>query len=211
MPEQIETVCDECRTMRKTARTAKGLERLPKGWHRIETDGRPEVDAAFVRTYCEKCWNKKYVLRAVAIPVATALDATWPELWQEVRAAWKLTTQASNWMITELAKRDITRTSDMAKLPRPEPVSLYREATQRFPELPPQTIVALEHSIQGNAAPPCPPTATPYPCRSIRNRGTRASRTASPSYRSDWAIKTAKTAKDAIPSASARDRSSAGS
>jgi hypothetical protein len=111
--------------------------RLPRGWkhHRDQT-------------YCEQCWGERYLLRAIVIPVVSPVDASWEELNQSLDSMFRATTQASNWMVTELAKRDVKRQSSEAKIPRMPQVYLYPEAREQFPDLPPQSIAALEQSVQ---------------------------------------------------------------
>lgn len=60
---------------------------------------------------------------------------------------WTVTTQASNWMMTELYARDVRRGSGEEKMPAMKPVYLYPEARARFPELPSQTVAAMEQAV----------------------------------------------------------------
>jgi hypothetical protein len=87
------------------------------------------------------------VLRAIAMPVAEPLDDTWENLGKVMNSMWRLTTQASNWIVTELYARDIRRGSQ-AKMPSMVPVYLYPEIRERFPDLPSQTVAALERTVQ---------------------------------------------------------------
>jgi hypothetical protein len=95
-------------------------KRLPPGWHRDPADS----------PVCSSCWNERYLLRAVTIPVAGPVDGTWEELRESLRTAWQAATRLSNWAIRELAKADIVRTPEMKKLPRMAAVYLYPGARE---------------------------------------------------------------------------------
>ena len=73
----------------------------PTGWKKLG-------DA----TYCPQCWRKKYILRAITMPVSSPLDCSWDELRKALRSMWAQTTAASNWMMTELYARDVRRGSE---------------------------------------------------------------------------------------------------
>lgn len=130
--------CAGCRREAKTKLTPAGQSRIPQRWHRRKDE-----------IFCADCWSGRFILRAIALPVASPLDAPWEELWKACRMSWALTTQASNWMMTELAKHDVSRTKDMEKLPPLKTIALYAMARKRFSDLPAQTIVAIEHAVQG--------------------------------------------------------------
>ena len=134
-PELI-IVCADCGASRRAGPTSKGGPRTPAGWKRR---GRER--------YCARCWSRRYVLRAVAIPVAEPLDSTWEDLRAALGEMWALTTAASNWMMTELYARDVRR-ADQDKMPPMAGVYLYPDARAQFPGLPPQSIVAVEHACQ---------------------------------------------------------------
>src|ERR1035441_6419496 len=83
-------------------------------------------------TYCPQCWRKKYILRAITMPVASPLDCSWEELRKALRTMWAQTTAASNWIMTELYARDMRRGSE-EKMPPMARVCLYPQARARFP------------------------------------------------------------------------------
>jgi hypothetical protein len=87
------------------------------------------------------------VLRAIAMPVVEIMNGTWEEFRVALRQMWATTTQAANWMMTELYARDVRRTSEPKLLPMPR-VYLYPEARARFPQLPSASIAALEQATQ---------------------------------------------------------------
>jgi hypothetical protein len=111
-------------------------DRLPQGWKRRGGE-----------IFCSACWRKKYILRAVTIPVASPLDCSWDELQTSLHSMWATTTAASNWMLTEMYARDIRRTGATDKLPPMPRVYLYPEARIRFPALPSQSVAALEQAV----------------------------------------------------------------
>jgi hypothetical protein len=128
--------CADCAISRAIKATRKGQPRTPTGWKKLD-------DAV----YCPQCWRKKYVLRTIAIPVASPLDCSWDELRSILRTMWRQTTAASNWMMTELYARDLRRGSE-EKMPPMARVYLYPEVRGRFPTLPSRTVCSLEQSVQ---------------------------------------------------------------
>jgi hypothetical protein len=111
-------------------------KRLPRGWKR---------QAEF--TYCANCWGSHYLLRSITLPVASPLDCGWKELRSMLHEMWAATTQASNWLLTELYTRDVRR-SDEARMPAMVNHYLYPEARDRFPCLPSQTVAALVEKVK---------------------------------------------------------------
>ena len=124
--------CSQC----ATTRTLKSITaRLPGGWKR---QGEAEI--------CSDCWRKRFILRAVTIPVASPLDMSWDEFGKALREQWKEITRASNWMVTEMYTRD-DRSRDKGKLQPMPRVYLYPETRRMFPALPSQTCAALEQAV----------------------------------------------------------------
>jgi len=111
-------------------------KRLPRGWKRQSES-----------VYCATCWNSLYLLRAVALPVASPLDCGWKELRATLHQMWAATTQASNWLMTEFYARDVRRGNE-AQMPAMPNVYLYPEARERFPVLPPRAIAALVQKVK---------------------------------------------------------------
>lgn len=80
-----------------------------------------------------------FVPRCVSIPLGKCLGrvpeksrdpfaATEPaEFWPVIHRAWRLATDTANAMVQELANRDVRRLPGVEKLPKWEPVDLYRE------------------------------------------------------------------------------------
>jgi hypothetical protein len=117
-------------------RTGKN-KRLPTGWKRHENV-----------VYCDTCWRQRYLLRAIALPVASPVEITWSALRNEIKALWVETTRCCNWMAMELYARDIRRGKDDVKMPPMPKVYLYPEARAAFPGLPAQSVAALEQAMQ---------------------------------------------------------------
>jgi hypothetical protein len=129
-------VCAECGASREVRPTKTGLARTPAGWkHHLEAH------------YCRTCWERAYILRTISIPVASPVETSWEELREALKPAWRLSTAASNWMMTELYARDVRRHGE-AKMPPMPRVYLYPEARERFPELPSQAVASLENACQ---------------------------------------------------------------
>jgi hypothetical protein len=61
---------------------------------------------------------------------------------------WAASTQASNWILTELYARDARRTGKEEKLPPMPKIYLYPELRERFPELPSQAVASLENTVK---------------------------------------------------------------
>lgn len=100
------------------------------------------------RLYCQKCWAKRYILRAVTIPVAGPVDGTWQELRESLRTCFRATTRLSNWAVSELAKADVVRTTEMERLPKMPHVYLYPGARSLVPEIDTGSTVAILHAVE---------------------------------------------------------------
>ena len=124
--------CTHCDAKTKT-------DRLAPGWHRDPAG----------KALCPKCWNARYILRAVTIPIAGPIDGTWKELRESLKIVWRAATRLSNWAVTELAKADIVRTAEMTKLPKPPKNYLYPGARAMAPEIDSGSVVAILHSVEG--------------------------------------------------------------
>lgn len=151
VPASVNAVCSYCSKERKTKADKRGGIKLPVGWKR-------EADAVV----CKECWQQRYVLRALTFQVASPQlpedeegaegdSEPRPSVWKEFEAAlrplWAETTEASNWMMTQLYVRDVRREGH-PKLPSMPPAYLYPEARILFPSLPPATVASLEQAIQ---------------------------------------------------------------
>jgi hypothetical protein len=122
--------CSQCEKQAK--RPKRGL---PRGWHRAKD------------LLCEVCWPKKYLLRAVTLPVRSPLDCSWEDLDALMKTMWRATTACSNWMISELRALD-EKQPRKDKFHRMPQLVLYASARERFPELPAQSVVSIEQAIQ---------------------------------------------------------------
>jgi hypothetical protein len=84
------------------------------------------------------------------MPVVEPISGAWTDFDEALAEMWRLTTQASNWMITELYARDVRRTEADEKMPPMPKAYLYPEARQLFSALPAQSIVSIEQAVQHN-------------------------------------------------------------
>jgi len=125
----------DCADCHKTTQA----KRLPPGWHRDHAG----------QAVCAKCWNARYILRAVTIPVVGPVDGTWEELRKALKTCFSGATRLSNWAVTELAKADVVRTPDMDALPKPNIPYLYPGAREIAPEVDSGSVVAILHAVQG--------------------------------------------------------------
>ncbi len=123
-----------------SAKTTKS-DRLPMNWKRRGEE-----------TFCRVCWCQRYVLRAIAMPVASPLNCDWKTLREAVKGMWRASTQASNWLMTELYARDVRRNGE-DKMPPMRPIddpapapSMYLRMRAEFPVLPSRTVASLIHS-----------------------------------------------------------------
>jgi hypothetical protein len=132
----VAVTCAACSVTRTVKPTKTGEARVPVGWKRQgET------------VYCGDCWRKRYILRAVALPVASPVGCTWEELRGDLKAMWRLTTAACNRIMTECYARDVRRGAE-AKMPPMPRVYLYPDLRKEFPALPSQTVASLEQTCQ---------------------------------------------------------------
>ena len=118
------------------AKEASIKKRLPTGWKHLADEYR-----------CGDCWQAQYMLRAVILPVVSPVDLEWSALREALKVLWRETTRASNWIVRELALRDVRREPGVAKMPPMPPVYLYPEIRQQFPALPSQTCAAIEQAV----------------------------------------------------------------
>ena len=125
-----ELACSDCLMQAKTSR-------LPGGWKRHGEE-----------IFCKTCWRKRYVLRAICIPVVSPVEGSWTELRAALKEMWSATTSASNWIATQCLVRDVVRPpGGDARMPALVRPYLYPELRQHFPGLPPQSVVSLERVV----------------------------------------------------------------
>ena len=111
---------------------------MPPGWHRDPAGN----------SLCGECWNSRYILRAVTIPISGPIDGTWPELRESLKTVWRAATRLCNWAVTELAKADVVRMPTMDKLPKPPKTYLYPGARAIAPEIDCGSVVAILHAVE---------------------------------------------------------------
>jgi len=116
--------------------SSKDINRLPQGWKKHKGV-----------VYCHRCWQERYTLRAITIPVVSPIDGDWPALRQALRPMFAAVTQLSNWLVTEMFIHDVRRDDSLDKMPPMPRMYLYPDARTRFPTLPSRTVASLEHSV----------------------------------------------------------------
>lgn len=126
-------------------------ERLPAGWKRT-ADG----------VSCASCWRSCFALRAITLPVAGPVctetpghkgsrPLAWPEFRERLKASWIATTQASNWMMRQLALVDpgIGEDGKIGKLPGSPATYYYPRVGELWPALTPRSRCSLEQAVKG--------------------------------------------------------------
>lgn len=136
---RIEARCQSCQTRVEVKATRKSQPRVPSGWHR-----RPKDNALL----CGNCWSRSYVLRAIAFPIASPVDASWPELRETLELCWMGSTSVSNWAVTHYRLQDVTRDSEMKHLPRLAPIYAYPRARDLYPDVDPSALAQLLRSTE---------------------------------------------------------------
>lgn len=121
--QKVDITCSVCSTVKATNKTAKDGARLPPSWKR-NVDGAP---------ICNTCWSRQYVIRAIAVPIATidgaatneARREAWKEFRTAVRGGWTNCRRVANWAIRELAKAEPAVDPQAPRLPKAAPIYLY--------------------------------------------------------------------------------------
>jgi hypothetical protein len=88
------------------------------------------------------------MVRSIIVPVAGPQGGSWEELRDALRTVWMETTRCANWMMTQLYLRDAAHSSQSVERGRMTRAYLYPEARVLFPDLPSQSISALEQRVQ---------------------------------------------------------------
>lgn len=139
MEEKTSIRCAGCGDERPAKPTREGDAKLPRGWRRTP-DASP---------YCPTCWDARYVLRAITVPVAGPAEGSWEDLRDALRAAFEASTAAANVTIQALARADAVRTPDLERLPPCPTPYLYPVVREAVPGLDPQSATALIRAIEG--------------------------------------------------------------
>jgi len=134
--KKVDIACDHCNRAMQVKPTAKGSPRLPRGWKRHDN------------VWCDKCWKNNWKLRAIAIPIAGPVDATWPDLRVALRTCWSASTRLANWATTQLYARDVRRQPGDEKMPPMPKIYLYPEAREQAPDMDPQSVASLLQAVE---------------------------------------------------------------
>jgi len=135
MSEEIKIRCCITGEERTTTPKVNGSPRLPRNWKWHNG-----------KIYSQKAWQQHYVLRSIVIPIAAPVGVEWPQLNEALKRAWRASTGLANWLMTELAKRDIIRTPEMTKMPAAPDIS-HAEISKQFPEMVAGTIAAMRQNL----------------------------------------------------------------
>lgn len=117
--------------------TAPPGPRLPRGWKRLPSG-----------PTCKRCLAARYLQRAVTIPIAGPVDATWIDFGAALREAWSATTACANWLVTELYVRDVRRQLGETTLAPMPHVYLYPEARAKFPQIAPINLTTILQQVE---------------------------------------------------------------
>jgi hypothetical protein len=86
MPPKLK--CEGCKAPGKPGR-------LPPGWKRVAE-----------RAYCKDCFRKRYVVRAVTLPVGVPVGMEWAALNEKLAECFRLSTSLANWCVHQLFRLD---------------------------------------------------------------------------------------------------------
>lgn len=118
---QARIKCSTC----PSERDIKSESRLPPRWKRIPESNDP---------CCPLCWDARYFMRAVTVPIQgpdingnpTEMGEAWKDLRTRLYAAWDASTRLANWSVQQLQRLDVVRTAEMKKIqPMPKDIYLY--------------------------------------------------------------------------------------
>ena len=96
--------------------------RLPGGWHRDREEN----------PICADCWGKRYILRAITIPVAKPESCDWSAFRELLKTAWQRATSLANLAVQVLLQHDVVRVPSMDKLPLMPKINLYADCKEKI-------------------------------------------------------------------------------
>lgn len=114
--------CDEALAKKENKR---GSVMRPRGWH-VNSVG---------QLYCPKCWNARYVVRAITLPVWGVEGMKMSEFWRLAWPLWHAAAAMSNWASSELFANDIVRNPGTERMPAMPPINLYQVAQVKAPAI----------------------------------------------------------------------------
>lgn len=151
MSDQPQAQCTGCQRVVKAKPTKDGAGvKTPMGWRALP-DG----------LLCPECVRSRYYIRGFRVAIRGVVgsekdsrDAT--DFRAALVAASSATARFANWYVQRLYAKDLAaapaleKTKDgKTKLPKATEVDYYRDATLRFPELAPASIVAVAKMVRG--------------------------------------------------------------
>jgi hypothetical protein len=123
MSERATLQCSSCGASKETKLTSKGLAKIQSqwGWKR-------RSDSVF----CKDCWQKRYRLAAIILPIRPQDPKRWPELRPILGQLWRQSACLANWAIHQLALHDSVPAPSHTSLVKPRPIALYRLAVESY-------------------------------------------------------------------------------
>ena len=128
-------ICHTCGASRQSKPTATG-ERLPRGWKR-DTQQQP---------ICDACWHRRYVLRAVSVPIAEVVTDR-AAFQSAIHAGWQAATHAANLAVQALLRAETLRAPDSERCPAAPAVYLYGELRGKT-AMDPRSLVCLLSAVE---------------------------------------------------------------
>lgn len=110
---------------------------MPMGWKRHRD-----------QVWCSKCWHQSWMMRAVTVPVAGPVDATWEELRASLQLCWQDATRVANWAVSEMAKAEVPRMAGDVKMSTCPSPYLYPGARDLAPKLGTRSVIALLQAVE---------------------------------------------------------------
>lgn len=109
--------CASCKLSKRAPRRPGGWKAAPEG------------------LLCDTCLHKRYVIRAVVLPIAECVGVEWADFCKRLHVAWRASTDLANWTIQEMFKRDTVPVGGGKLLPFPPGWCAYSHAKERFPAI----------------------------------------------------------------------------
>ncbi len=109
--------CASCQKQTNQAAGSTPSNKLPKGWHWEPGTNNPA---------CPACWNAKWVMRAITVPLAGPIDFNDSGPFRDaIKEAWWDSTRLANWAVTQLLKAEPGTTASSHTLGAMSKVYLY--------------------------------------------------------------------------------------
>lgn len=107
-------ICCDITGEERETKLGKNGPKLPRGWKRFAD-----------KIWSANAWKARYCLRTIYLPIRRPVEGKWSDLSDEIRAAWRASTEATRWAYKQLYMNDISRDDTMKKIPKMPPIYLY--------------------------------------------------------------------------------------